>query len=54
MNQDLLDLMPFEPTIFIMAGYEATGLPIILKNGAKLYPKGWLRFIKITPEEVLS
>ena len=40
--------------IMTMAGYEATGLPIILKDGQKVYPTGWLRFLNITAEEVLD
>ena len=36
------------------AMHEATGIPIILDSGQKAHPEGWLRWLQITAEEVLS
>ena len=46
-NDWVIEQMPFTPDIATMACYEALGKPIILKNGAKMYPEGWLRFLKL-------
>ena len=32
--------------IIAMLQHERSGKPIILKNGARAYPKGWLRLFK--------
>ena len=47
MNDELFEQLPFKPTIYDMACYEALRVPIILKNGAEMYPKGWLRFLRL-------
>ena len=50
-SQDsIIDLLPWEldvpSAIATFAMYEHLKLPIILKNGAKMYPKGWLSFVR--------
>ena len=52
MDKEIFDLIPFKDVnsmsfIATMAKYEELGVPIILTNGAKLYPEGWLRWIKV-------
>ena len=54
MNDWMIELLPFPLTLLNCACYEACGKPIILTNGAKVYPKGYLRFLKMTSEEVLG
>jgi hypothetical protein len=51
---EVTDHFPFEMDITTMAAYEASGKPIILKNGAKMYPEGWLRLLRMTAEDVLK
>ena len=52
MNEEIMKQLPFDLTIYNLICYEATGKPIILKNGAKMHPKGWLKFFKITEEDI--
>jgi len=54
MNDWMMDLLPFPLTLANLACYEATGEPVILTNGAKVYPKGYLRFLKMDKEDVLT
>ena len=49
-NQDwFIELLPWEldvpSAIATCAMYELHNKPIILKNGAEVYPQGWLRFL---------
>ena len=51
MNAEVFELIPFKDLnslefIATMALYERQGEPILLTNGAKLYPEGWLRWLK--------
>lgn len=54
MNEEVWEQLPFELNLITLACYEAHGKPITLKNGAKMYPKGWLKFLKLKPEDILN
>lgn len=50
MDNSVFDLIPFKHVnaasfIATMAKYEELGLPIILTNGAKMYPHGWSGYV---------
>jgi hypothetical protein len=51
-NDWLLEQLPWDldmdSAIVTFACYEREGKPIILKNGAKLYPEGWMRFLRMS------
>ena len=51
LTPDLWEKTP-KLTYLDMILHEARGEPIILKNGAKAYAKGWMRFFKIEPEDI--
>jgi hypothetical protein len=55
-NDDFLELLPWEmdlpSAIATFACYEAFGQSITLKNGSEAYPRGWLRFLKLEPEDI--
>lgn len=55
---DIIKLLPWEldghSLLATCACYEALKQPIRLKNGSLAYPSGFLRFLKITPEEILN
>lgn len=56
LNDWLIDQLPWEldapSAIATFAMYEALDTPITLKNGSKVYPEGWLRFLKMGPEDL--
>ena len=55
MENDWFDeLLPFPLTMVNLACYEACGKPIVLTNGAKVYPQGFLRYLKMSKEDVLD
>ena len=54
MNEKEMEQLPFEVTALKLACYEACGKPITLKNGAKMHPEGWLKFLKLKPEDILG
>jgi hypothetical protein len=51
-NEELLKQVPFELNVHTLIIHEALGIPITLKNGAKMYPEGWLKFFKLKPEDI--
>lgn len=53
MSQEVFDKVPYKDVIS-MACYEALGKPMVSEDGRVFYPKGWLRFLGITAEELLS
>ena len=53
MSQKVFSKVPY-PDIISMAVYEALDKPMVSDEGHVFYPKGWLRFLGMTTEEVLQ